>query len=1420
MSEINIELEVQLLAMLHGELGEYETSVLNERMANEPEVAELFEELKEIHAMTAKSIEHDDEAWAMEPERREKLLEELGAEPVTVEQVPAKSGEKASDEAGQPEIRSIAKDWVQWRAAMGIAACLVGTVAVGAILFPRMGVKMGKSAPALTSYMVSEEKSAAEDYRAYDESKGFTITKLDRPKEGIVWAGEDPEPEGEFTGGAPMPQEPGQMLDRSKDRRRGEEARVLDEKKEAIEKNNVSKKPSSPSGSSVITPNSNSPHGIPVPDMDVDTPSVYFGDGDDFGDGWGEGKGAPRGGGGQGGDRLTNNELSERSKKMLGGPADKELKRDTRNGGFEYNFNNPKSDMSDNQLGLSWLARQEIGRRKALVGDSDKSIVSAERSYLNRDYQGAVDQYKQALNFLPPGRAVAEKRKEIVSSLADASVALAKQKLREGDSEAARALVEDILKSDPENAKAKKQLAYLDDPIRTSPAVTKEYTKDVDKVRRKLYMAEGFKNLGQLDKAKEAYDDVLRIDKFNAAARRGIEKLEFDKADYYRSAFDESRARFLMEADKAWEIVPAPKVADGKKMVQTTFDVPSDLLEKLGESDGGAVVDAFGGEEEADPNGKDVKEVLTMLGVAFPEGADVDFNPATGKLYIKNHTGNVDVVKRVMADVEKGSKGKKLVASEDHGAIRLHKKLRNTVIPKVDFENATLETITEVLRLQSKEFDPAGGKKPLNFVVRKPVVHEDEGDRNQPLIVPKLQLNNVPLGEVLRQVCNLTHPRMRVKVEDHVIALVPATSISETELFQRSFVVPPNFAKQLATLRSKDGKQPSAQEVFQNVGIAFPEGAGASYIPASSTLVVRNTANNVIMIEELINKLDHSTTPSTDQFKQKLSYKEVGNKMFEARLQLSDKLIAELRKDIGSNPFSSIEKAKVNAMSMKEVFLQMGFPFPDGAKIEYDTATKELIVVNSAPNIAKLNRALTNARRGIGEKVIKKAPKVEVGQMTEELSAAEHTHSTFSLHVSDVSFKLAKAAMLEQRKMPERAKIRPEEFVNAFDYGDPSVSLRDKVGCVVEQAVHPFMQQRNLMRVSMSTAALGRQQPLRLTVLLDHSGSMEREDREKSVHKAMEVLAKQLGPNDEVTLISFAHRPRLLAERLKGDKAAQLLQLVKQAPSEGGTNIEEALKLAGQVALRTKQDGCMSRIVLLTDGAANLGEANARTLMQRVVALRQQGIAFDACGVGAEELDDEILEALSRKGDGRYYVLNKPEDADHGFAKQLAGALRPAASNVKVQVVFNPQRVGKYRLLGFEKHRLKKEDFRDDKVDAAEMAAEESGNAVYQFQPLSDTAGGRGDVGRVYVRFRDMSTGQMVERSWVIPYQEDAPRIENAKPSMQLATTAAMLAEKLRGTDAGLVHFSEMNGVMNSLLGSYHSDQRVKDLVNMCKIAK
>ena len=439
--------------------------------------------------------------------------------------------------------------------------------------------------------------------------------------------------------------------------------------------------------------------------------------------------------------------------------------------------------------------------------------------------------------------------------------------------------------------------------------------------------------------------------------------------------------------------------------------------------------------------------------------------------------------------------------------------------------------------------------------------------------------------------------------------------------------------------------------------------------------------------------------------------------------------------------------------------------------------------------------------------------------LSQEKIVRSDPFSTFSLHVSDVSFKLSKSSLLDKNQWPENDKIRPEEFINAFDYGDPPATIKEKISCRIEQCIHPFLQQRNLLKISMKTAATGRSisKPLSLTLLLDKSGSMERQDRAFSLLKSMEALSSHLNKNDVVTLIGFARQPRLIGDRIPGNQSSELLKLVKQTPSEGGTNLEEALNLAHKLAKRQYVKDGINRIVLITDGAANLGDADAESLRNSVITMRQEGIAFDACGVGADGINDKILESLTRKGDGRYYFLNRPEDADDNFVRQLAGSLRPAAKNVKVQVKFNPKRVISYKLTGFEKHRLEKEDFLNDAVDAAEMTAAEAGVALYHFQANPE---GIGPVGEVSVRFKDMVTGKMMERKWNIPYDNNAPRLRESTSTMQLAALSGMFAEKLKASPIGEAFIlEEINSLSSNLRSHFKNNERVSDLIQMIQTA-
>ena len=436
-----------------------------------------------------------------------------------------------------------------------------------------------------------------------------------------------------------------------------------------------------------------------------------------------------------------------------------------------------------------------------------------------------------------------------------------------------------------------------------------------------------------------------------------------------------------------------------------------------------------------------------------------------------------------------------------------------------------------------------------------------------------------------------------------------------------------------------------------------------------------------------------------------------------------------------------------------------------------------------------------------------------------EVRTGENAFSTFSLNVSDVAFKLA-AASLERGTMPDVSTLRTEEFINAFDYRDPEPAPGAPLAFVAERARYPFAQNRDVIRFSVKTAAAGRQpgKPLNVVLLLDNSGSMERADRVRIVREGMRTLSAQLTPQDKLSIVTFARTPHLRVDGVAGDKAGEATARVAEITPEGGTNLAAALDLGYATALKHYQPGSINHVVLLTDGAANLGDVDPAALKQKVEAHRKQGIALDCFGVGWEGLNDDMLEQLSRNGDGRYGFINTPEEAATNFAGQLAGALRVAASDVKVQVEWNPKRVTAYRQVGYAKHQLTKEQFRDNTVDAAELAAAESGNALYVVEV---NPRGEGDLATVRVRFKVPGTSDYREHEWTVPFTRAAAPLDQSSSSLRLAASAAAFSEMLAGSPFATEVTSErLLALVNGLPAIYGADQRPQKLEWMIRQAK
>ncbi|MBX3740337.1 MAG: type II and III secretion system protein [Akkermansiaceae bacterium] len=213
---------------------------------------------------------------------------------------------------------------------------------------------------------------------------------------------------------------------------------------------------------------------------------------------------------------------------------------------------------------VTGLAARELAKRGASTQEAHELLLKGDESYNAGRHGDAVEAYAGALDLLPDAPTTAELRAAARERYAQASVEYARTLVKKGDLAGAKQAVDKVLQPgvSPNDPGALAFRADLDDPIRNNPAMTADHGKNVDQVRKLLYTAEGAYNLGKYNQARSTYEDVLRIDPYNSAARRGLERLTAAKADYQRTATDQARAEMLGQVEAAWELPLSPLAVD------------------------------------------------------------------------------------------------------------------------------------------------------------------------------------------------------------------------------------------------------------------------------------------------------------------------------------------------------------------------------------------------------------------------------------------------------------------------------------------------------------------------------------------------------------------------------------------------------------------------------------------------------------------------------------------------------------------------------------------------------------------------------------------------------------------------------------------------------------------------------------------
>ena len=199
------------------------------------------------------------------------------------------------------------------------------------------------------------------------------------------------------------------------------------------------------------------------------------------------------------------------------------------------------------------ITAREAARRKAEEKAAQNLLEEGRTAYREGRYSEALRKYQEAWNRVPHAPATQKLQEFIRLSISDASIAVAIEYSKVGRYDDAEQLLLDVLKRDPNNARARKELSLLRDPIRNNPALTPEHVKDVDEVNRLLHLAWGYYELGKFNEADAEFNNVLRIDPYNVAARRGQEAVQQRRINYYTATHDTYRAKAIAEVASMWE---------------------------------------------------------------------------------------------------------------------------------------------------------------------------------------------------------------------------------------------------------------------------------------------------------------------------------------------------------------------------------------------------------------------------------------------------------------------------------------------------------------------------------------------------------------------------------------------------------------------------------------------------------------------------------------------------------------------------------------------------------------------------------------------------------------------------------------------------------------------------------------------------
>jgi general secretion pathway protein D len=498
------------------------------------------------------------------------------------------------------------------------------------------------------------------------------------------------------------------------------------------------------------------------------------------------------------------------------------------------------------------VAEREVQRRQSAIPQGEAALARGKAAMKAKNYTVAHEEFRTAVSYLPDAVVSGKAHDEAVEGFCKTGVTLAEARIAQGDYAGAEAILREILSNryDPKCRPAIELMNHLHQPGYFNKTIGPAFIAKVEEVKQLLTEADGFYQSGRYDLAFKRYEQVLNLDPYNVAARRGQEKIDNIKYNYGENAYNETRARQLWEVEKGWQ-QPVRKYGLAAAPIGAGFSRDTAGTARINNKLNSIIIPRV---EFRDAS---IREAIDFL---REQAVENDPSPEGKK--------GVDIVLRTVPlgqiappPVPVGPAASPAAAGSPPGPIG------PAAAPGA-----------------APAGPPGTGPVTAQPAVARPVVAAAAISPAEARIT--LTLNQIPLGEALRYIA--AQAGLKVKVEPYAVSVIPITEQSN-DLITKEYRVPPDFITTSLSGKSllgrgayriapgtaapigtggtaKDTEEATggvqlvtplgAKEYLESQGVSFPPGASANFLPQSSRLIVRNTQDNLDLVDAIVEQMN------------------------------------------------------------------------------------------------------------------------------------------------------------------------------------------------------------------------------------------------------------------------------------------------------------------------------------------------------------------------------------------------------------------------------------------------------------------------------------------------------------------------------------------------------------------------------------